>query len=226
MNLHTQNCQNVWMYMVARPPMNPNRLDTTTAGILPYLSPSQPNIKPPRMEPPKNILCASDTLYASSQTWKIEVYIDVFIIVITSTWGKFINRKRERERGLPIQIRRRQKCKARRMGSFWSTIRGISSSAILDRALLPLSLFSRVYRISSIENKVNRVPRKVPNSRLVSYSPLIPRRWSPQLLVSRTKTRPERRWGTIVWNRRRWGRSRTPWAWRKGIFGTSRIRLI
>lgn len=134
--------------------------------------------------------------------------------------------ERERERGLPIQIRRRQKCKARRMGSFWSTIRGISSSAILDRALLPLSLFSRVYRISSIENKVNRVLRKVPNSRLVSYSPLIPRRWSPLLLVSRTKTRPERRWGTIVWNRRRWGRSRTPWAWRKGIFGTSRIRLV
>lgn len=68
MNLHTQNCQNVWMYMVERPPMNPNKLETMTAGILPYLSPSQPNIKPPRMEPLKNILCARVTLYASSQT--------------------------------------------------------------------------------------------------------------------------------------------------------------
>lgn len=28
---------------------------------------------------------------------------------------------------LPIQTRQRQKCKARRMGSFWSAIRGISS---------------------------------------------------------------------------------------------------
>lgn len=54
-NLQKQNAQKLWTPAVAMPATKPTKFVPTNAGILPYESAIQPNIKPPIIAPPKNI---------------------------------------------------------------------------------------------------------------------------------------------------------------------------
>lgn len=53
-NLHKQKVQNELQNAVPIPAANPIKFVPTKAGILPLLSASQPNTRPPKIAPQKN----------------------------------------------------------------------------------------------------------------------------------------------------------------------------
>lgn len=57
-NRHNVNCQKLTEKAVATPAKQPTIFAPINAGIRPYLSAIQPNIKPPKIAPTKNTLCA------------------------------------------------------------------------------------------------------------------------------------------------------------------------
>lgn len=63
-----QNDQNVVQNAVAIPPTRPAILVPIKAGILPYLSATQPNINPPSIAPPKKMDWAVEGNAAFEQT--------------------------------------------------------------------------------------------------------------------------------------------------------------
>ena len=67
-NLHKAKLQNADVCAVAIDANNATPLQRTRAGIRPLWSAIHPNIKPPVIEPQKNMACAVDIKYSLSHT--------------------------------------------------------------------------------------------------------------------------------------------------------------